>query len=126
MRALVLVLLFAGCAAVAAAADRDQEDLARDLAGRVAGPPQDCVPSQQTESLRVVDSQTIAYGGGRTLWVNRLDSACPGLTAMDRLIVETHGSEYCRSDHIRAIGFSGGIPGPICFLGRFTPYRRGR
>jgi hypothetical protein len=119
-------LLIAGAFATGASADRNQEQFSRELAGRVAGPAQECVPIQQAENLRIVDQRTLAYGTGRTLWVNRLESDCPGMQAMDRLIVDVHGSEYCRHDHFRSVGFSGSIPGPVCFLGKFTPYRRTR
>src|SRR5918994_2924689 len=65
-----------------------------ELAGRTAGAPQRCVPIEQTESLRIADGGTILYGSGRTLWVNRLATQCPGIDRMDILIVEPVGSQY--------------------------------
>jgi hypothetical protein len=40
------------------------------------------------------------------------------------LVVELHGSQYCRNDRFRTVSAGSTIPGPSCFLGTFTPYRR--
>ena len=123
MRSLVLLLLVAACAAPDPRADKDNADFQRELAGRVAGAPENCIPTSQGQSLDIVDSRTLSHRDGRTLWVNRLESECPGLRPMDTLIVEVQGSQYCRGDHVRSVPFGGGIPGPVCILGQFTPYR---
>ena len=91
-----------------------------ELAGRTAGAPQRCVPMPRTESLRIADNRTIVYGGGRTIWVNRVQ--CPGVTRMDILVVEPIGSQYCRGDLVRTIDPVSKIPGPACILGDFVPY----
>jgi len=95
-----------------------------DLAGRTAGAPQRCVPTQPTEALRVVDSHTVLYGNGGTIWVNRLATECPGMTRMDILIIEPMGTEYCRGDKARSVDPVSHIPGPACVLGDFVPYKR--
>jgi hypothetical protein len=41
------------------------------------------------------------------------------------LIVESHGSQYCRGDRIRAVEPPSAVPGPACVLRDFVPYRRG-
>lgn len=99
-------------------------DLARTIAGRVADRPQSCVPTQSTSNLRVIDAATVAYGSGRTIYINPLGGACPGLRELSTIIVEAHGSQYCRGDHFRAVEPTGGIPGPVCVLGDWVPYRR--
>jgi hypothetical protein len=124
--ALTIALLLAGCTAPDMHS-RDRDDLAKQLAGRTAGPPQDCVSSETTTSLRPVDEQTAVIDRGDTLYVNTLMGSCPGLEPTDTLIVEMHGSQYCRGDHFRSRPFGGGaVPGPICTLGPFVPYRRAR
>lgn len=95
-----------------------------DLAGRTAGAPRRCVPAQQTSALHVLDSHTLLYGGGRTIWLNRLASDCPGITRMDVLIVEPTGSQYCRGDRVRSVDPVSKTPGPACVLGDFVPYSR--
>jgi len=95
-----------------------------DLAGRTAGAPQRCVPTQPTEALRVVDSHTVVYGSGGTIWLNRLATECPGMTRMDILVIEPMGTQYCRGDKVRSVDPVSHIPGPTCVLGAFVPYTR--
>lgn len=119
----MILLLASACAAPAA---QREADLGAELAGRTAGAPSDCVTASPGASLAVRDSRTLVYRHGRTLWVNRLPDSCPGLHAMSRLVIEVHGSRYCRGDRFRADEPGLSVPGPTCLLGRFTPYRRQR
>ena len=119
MRLLPLLLLAPACTA-----DSVREaDLSRELAGRTAGAAQDCVPASPGANLVARDSRTLVYDRGDTLWVNRLGSACPGLHPTSTLIVDLHGSRYCRGDRFRTVEPGQSIPGPYCLLGAFTPYR---
>jgi len=93
-------------------------------AGRLAGPPQSCVLSQPNDALRAIDSATLAYGSGSTIYINRLGGSCPGLRELSTIIVEVHGDRYCRGDRIRANELGSIIPGPPCNLGEWIPYRR--
>lgn len=99
-------------------------DLAQTLAGRVAGPPQSCVSAQSVSNLRAIDAATLGYGSGPSIYVNRLGGDCPGLRELSTVIVEVYGGQYCRGDHFRAVELAGGIPGPVCILGDWVPYRR--
>jgi hypothetical protein len=120
MRLLPLLLIASACAASSAR----EADLSRDLAGRTAGPAEECVSASTGVNLAARDSQTLVYSRGDTIWVNRLDAACPGLDPISTLVIEAHGSRYCRGDRIRALEPGSSIPGPYCILGRFTPWRR--
>jgi hypothetical protein len=125
MRLLPLLLLAAGCAATGTdATGRDQQALTEELEGRSAGAPQSCVPTRQAQSLQIVDRRTLVYRDFDTIYVNRLDADCPGMRPLTTLIVEAHGSQYCRGDRVRAVETQGGIPGPYCLLRDFVPYRR--
>ena len=131
MRALPLLFIAAGCAAAGTQAGdrretRDQRALARELAELTPGEAERCVPARQNEALTIVDSRTVVLRSGPTVWVNRLDGPCPGLRPMSTLIVEAHGSQYCRGDRIRGLEPGSSIPGPLCVLRDFTPYRRPR
>lgn len=124
MRFLIPALILAGCATTTGSVSRAESDLARELAGRSAGEPADCVHSTAGSSLSAVNSETIVYRTAGAVWVNRLDGACPGLRPLTTLIVEPASSgRYCRLDRFRTLEPGGGIPGPTCVLGRFTPYR---
>ena len=94
------------------------------VAGRVAGAPQICIPVTPAENLHAVDAQTIAYGFGRTIFINRLASPCPGLGETNTIIVEANpGNRYCRGDRVRGLETGAIIPGPSCNLGDWVPYR---
>jgi hypothetical protein len=127
MRALMLLsvtaLAVAGCTRPAEPAGNAM--LAQELAGRVAGPAKSCINSHQSANLRVIDSQTLAYDDGPTLWVTHLGAACPGMATLSTVIVEPQlGGQYCRGDHIRGLEQGAIIPGPTCFIGAWVPYRR--
>ena len=94
------------------------------IAGRVAGKPQSCISSQTSEGLHAIDSATLAYGSGSTIYINRLGYRCPGLGDLSTIITEVRGGQYCRGDHIRALEQGSIIPGPSCNLGDWVPYRR--
>ena len=95
-----------------------------ELAGRTAGAPQRCVPTQQTGTLRIAGPGMVLYGSGRTIWLNRLASPCPGMSRMNFLVVEPFGAQYCRGDRVRTVEPVSKIPGPSCLLGDFVPYTR--
>lgn len=122
---LAVFALTAGCAAGDGPTTRAaQGELAQALAGRTPGEARHCVPILSARALRVIDAQTLLYDAGDTIWVNRLEGRCPGLRASDPLIVEPTGSQYCRGDRIRSLDPVSRIPGPICILSDFVPYRR--
>lgn len=126
MRALLLLPLtmLAACAANGGVEDtREAQLLQRQLAGRTAGEPRDCVPRMQAQSLQAVDRRTLVYETAGEIWVTRLAADCPGLRPHSTIIAETYGDRYCRNDRIRALEPGTTIPGPICLLGNFTPYR---
>ena len=99
-------------------------DLAQAIAGRTAGPPQSCVPIESSSGLHAIDEANLGYGSGRTIYMNHLAGACPGLRELSTIIIEAHGSQYCRGDRFRSVEFGQGIPGPTCILQDWVPYRR--
>lgn len=126
MRTLLTIsLLFAaGCRATDPAAVAGIDPWQAQLAGRSAGPPQTCISDLPNQNLRVVNSATVAYDVGNTIWVNRLLANCPALSPFNTLIVERSGSQICRGDRIRGLEPGGNIPGPSCNLQDWVPYRR--
>ena len=75
MRPLILV-----AAIVIASCTRPAEPpgtaFARELSGRVASAPEVCISTISTQNLRAIDSRTIVYGYGPTIYVNRLPGSC--------------------------------------------------
>lgn len=122
MRALLLLLL--GMAGCASSGDTPQTRLSRELAGRIAGEPQACVPVHQNHALQAVDDRTIVYRTPQAVWVNRLAATCSGLRPISTLIVDTFSGRFCRGDLVRGLEAGSAIPGPTCALGDFVPWRR--
>lgn len=123
MRIVLIPIVALGLLGAAAPAAPRDETLAEALAGRVPGKPVDCIDNLHVDGPQVIDTKTVIYReSGRRIWRNDLIGECPGLRPMDTLVVDLYGSQLCRNDHFRALSPGDRIPGPICRLGRFTPY----
>lgn len=117
-----LILTLAGCTAPPPVASNAP---IAELAGRVAGPPQRCVLTTQSEGFRAVNRNTLLLRRGRTIWVNRLQGTCGGFGQWDVIVTEPIGTQHCEGDLIRSFDPISKIPGPTCRMGAFTPYTRG-
>ena len=100
------------------------DPFARELAGRAGGPAQRCISTQPSQNVRVINQATIAYEIGTTLWVNRLQQACPSLSPYNNVIAERGGGQLCRGDRVSGLEPGATIPGPSCNLQDWVPYRR--
>src|SRR4029077_13812149 len=88
MRPLMLIIaasLIAGCTRPVSPPGASFE---QETAGRIAGPVQNCVPTETAQGLRVIDSRTIGYGLEKTIYVSHLSAPCPGIEPISTLIVE--------------------------------------
>ena len=123
MRTFLAVPLLAACA-TCASPDPAIVYLDRTLAGYSSGESQECIPANRGQKLVIQDRSTVVARRGETLWVNRLAEDCPGFEPPASLIVEVHGSQYCRGDRVRGLPMGHRVTGPFCVLGDFTPYTR--
>ena len=125
MRALMLIAAAAVIASCSRPVTPPGASLAEETAGRTAGPAQTCVSAFPNQNLRILDPQTIAYGYGNTIYINRLPGACPALSQFNTIIVDAaSGGQYCRGDRVRGLEPGALIPGPSCNLGDWVPYRK--
>ena len=125
MRLLPLLALATACAATEAGPSGGAEaGLDRELAGRTAGEPRDCVPASPGANLVPRGKQAVVLDQGGTIWVSRLAAPCPGLDAWSTIVIDVHNGQYCRGDRFRTVAAGQSVAGPICVLGDFTPYRR--
>jgi hypothetical protein len=124
MRPLVLLFAIALTGCMRPIAPRGA-GLAHELAGYAAGAPQSCVLTFPGHSLRVIDSSTLAYGSRGTIYVNYPGGPCPALSPFNTLIVDAQPGRYCRGDRVRGLEPGAIIPGPVCILGDWVPYRKG-
>lgn len=124
MRALMLIAA-AGLVASCTQPPTPQRAGAADiLAGRLAGPPQTCISTNSAENIHALDPQTLAYGYGRTIYVNHLLGPCPAIDVPNTIIVEAAtGNQYCRGDRVRGREVGAIIAGPSCNLQDWVPYR---
>jgi hypothetical protein len=122
--AVTLLASCAGCVSSDSGPEAGVAGLERELVSYSAGESRTCIPADPGGSLVVENRSTIVARRGGTIWVNRLGMDCPGFEPLATLIVDVHGSQYCRGDRVRAMSSGSTIPGPFCTLGDFTPYRR--
>ncbi|MES2444898.1 MAG: DUF6491 family protein [Pseudomonadota bacterium] len=115
-----------GCTASAEVqTTRADRELAKELEGRTAGTPTDCISASNVQGPQVIDHDTLLYReSGRTIWRNELASECRSLAPMNTIVIELHGGQICRNDQFRVLEPGTTIPGPYCRLGKFVPYRK--
>jgi hypothetical protein len=98
--------------------------LARELEGRVAGKPVDCIDLRQVRSSRIIDRTAIVYDAGGTLYVNRPEAGRESLDHWDTLVTRTHSSRLCSIDTVNLYDTSARMQTGVVFLGDFVPYRK--
>ncbi len=105
--------------------EKQAKMLAKELGGKVPGKPQNCISTFGDSNLVKISDDILLYrASGRLVYQNKLRSTCPGLARDDDILVtETFGGQLCRGDIVRLVDRTSGIPGPVCSLGEFTPYR---
>jgi hypothetical protein len=106
--------------------DKQAKLLDKELAGKTPGTAVRCISDMVNSNIiRVSDDMLLYRVSGRLVYQNRLRSSCPGLARdHDVIVSELYGSQQCRGDIIRLVDRVGGIPGPVCVLGDFVPYRK--
>ncbi len=98
--------------------------LAAALNGRVAGPPQDCLPSFASASSEVIDDHTVLYRVGATTYAMDPPGGCAGLGEFgNTMVIKPIGSQLCRGDIARVIDTSTNSSRGSCTIGSFTPFR---
>lgn len=129
--ALVLPLsLLAACGEVDSTpkplTDKQSALLSKELAGKVAGKPVNCISDfNATNMVRISDDILLYRVSGNLVYKNNLRSSCPGLARDNDIIVsEQFGGQKCRGDLLKLVDRTSGIPGPVCSLGEFVPYRK--
>jgi hypothetical protein len=107
---------------------RAQEDLRRELAGKVPGRPVDCLQSSRSGDMQVVDDNTILFKEGSRTYVQSPVGGCRPLGSGQYTLV-THsfgGMGLCRGDIARVVDLTGGFTVGSCTLNAFVPYERPR
>ncbi len=105
-------------------AAKAEAELARAIAGRVAGEPVDCISLHRIRNVEIIDRTAIVYDAGSTLWVNRPEGGVRQLSDWDVLVTEPFGSRLCDLDTVRLYDRTSWFPKGFVNLGKFVPYRK--
>jgi hypothetical protein len=101
-----------------------EAELAKAVAGRVAGAPVDCVNLRNVRSSQIIDRTAIVYDTGSTLYVNRPRAGSESLDRWDTLVTKTYSSDLCSIDVVQLWDSGSHMQSGIVFLGDFVPYKR--
>ena len=120
--AFTAIALAAALPATAAAPDPEAQ-IARALAGRVAGPPTDCIFQRDVRSSRIVDRTAILYEmNSGTIYLNRPTSGADFLRRDLALVTDTHSDRLCSIDIVRLLDTTSRFETGSVGLGPFVPY----
>ena len=100
-----------------------EQQLAKMVAGRVAGKPVDCLPVTETGTMTVIDKTAIVYGWGDIIYVNRPTDA-DNLSSDDVLIDYPTDDQLCSIDTVQLRDRYTHTYDGFIGLRRFVPYRR--
>lgn len=99
--------------------------LAKEIEGRVAGDPVNCVYLSNIRSSRIIDKTAIVYEGDNgVLYVNRPRGGADFLDDWDVLVTKTYGSQLCSPDSVQLIDRSSRMQSGFVILDKFVPYKR--
>ena len=103
-----------------------EQQLARELEGRVAGEPVSCLSMHRVRSSRIIDRTAIVYDAGSTIWVNRPRGGAESLDQWDTLVTRLFGSQLCTPDVVYLYDTTSRFQTGFVSLGEFVPYRKVR
>ena len=127
---MIASLALAGCSATMASPEprtaKQEDQLRRALAGKVAQAPVDCLPSYRQSDMEVVDDHTILFhDGSNRVFVQSPRGGCSPLGSGHYTLVTTlrGSSSLCRGDISRVVDLTGGgMTVGSCSMDSFIPY----
>lgn len=123
LAAAAIAATIAGSAASAAPRLSGEQQLAKELAGRVAGEPVSCINSSQIRSTKIIDDTAIVYDAGQTIYVNRPRHP-QWLDSHDVMVTRSHSAQLCNVDIVHLYDSAMMSPSGSVGLGEFVPYRK--
>jgi hypothetical protein len=137
MRAVSLILIAAtGLSACSANMNgpvqrtpKQEAQLRRALAGKVAQRPVDCLPSYRSSDMEVIDDNTLLFHDGSSrVYVQSPRGGCAPIggghyTLVTNLVGST---SLCRGDISRVVDLQAGMTVGSCSMSEFIPYVRPR
>jgi len=102
----------------------ESEKAMRLLAGKVAGPPMDCISSLNANDMTWLDHGTVAFRRGSNLvYVNHFNGGCDNYSDRYALVTRQVTGQLCRGDIAQLVDPVAHYPGASCVFGDFIPYR---
>jgi hypothetical protein len=124
----LLPLLAGSLALIAGSAqakpDDHEAELARTIAGRVAGHPVDCIDMHQIRGSHIIPHTAIVYDAGGTIYVNRPRAGAESMSQWDIMVNRLFSNELCSVDTVQLLDQGSRMYSGTVFLGEFVPYRR--
>ena len=105
--------------------EKQAETLNKQLAGKVAGEPINCLSSLDSRSpIRVSDNIILYRVSKNKVYRNDLRNGCPGLARdSDIMVTESFGSaQLCDGDIFKLVDRTSGMWTGSCSFGEFVPY----
>src|SRR5690348_10677939 len=97
----------------------------RVLAGKVAGPPQDCISTINANDMVWLDPSTVAFKRGSNLvYVNHFNGGCDNYADRYALVTRQVTGQLCRGDIAQLVDPVAHYVASTCNFGEFIPYRR--
>lgn len=101
--------------------------LAKALAGRTAGPAVRCVSGFRSSDMKVIDDQTILFGQGKTVYLQKPAGGCPSLRLGGYSLVSRQfgSNRACQGDINEVVDVRSGVTVGSCVFAPFVPYSKG-
>jgi hypothetical protein len=104
---------------------RNQQELARLLAGKTAGAPISCLPSYNSNDMQVIDGRNVAFKlGSRRVYMMHLSPGCELLGGANYALFTQQfgGLGMCQGDIARVLDTSMRTTVGSCGIERIIPY----
>ena len=104
-----------------------QQELAKALAGRVAGAPVDCINDFRSQvRMTVIDDHTLLFRNHGVVYVQSPPGGCANISNKTNALTTRRRStnQLCAGDISQVVQPSSGIFRGSCAFGPFVPYRK--
>lgn len=122
-----IALLGSASAEQTSRSPKAQQELAKALAGRVAGEPVNCINDFRSQvRMTVIDDYTLLFRDGGVVYLQNPPGGCANISNSTNALTTRRSStnQLCAGDINQVVQPSSGIFRGSCAFGRFVPYRK--
>jgi hypothetical protein len=103
-----------------------EAELAKALAGRVAGTPIRCIPTYRADDMQIIDDWTILFKDGSTIYLQNPRGGCPGIGSHRNILISRPmpSNQLCSGDIQQLFDPVSNIGGGACVFSDFVPYTK--